>query len=665
MLKSMIAPIYAWCLALIFVIWSISFKAQSSDSFVLNPTELDVIVAFDGTRSRNGTVSRESEWEAGVRFGQTGYLLDPKIAWFLVDIEPIIRRSDFDSEITRQETEGELLNYLFQVNLLRGTPGPFGLDLSTQRSDNFNTGSLGNRFDTVTDTNKVSLRWKNPAFPTSLTYQQSTLDEEFRSSLSSTATERDEILESWILKGRSSKLNVHLEHTELDDRIAQRDQDYELDRAIVSHNFLWGLNSKLHSNINFYDREGFNANERFTLDENIRIQHLENLYSHTSYNYQSTKQTIESKEQGLNFGLHHRLHKNLNSNVFVNLNKREADNSDEDKWHIGAGTQYNKSNLYGANVGAGVRASYQETDRISKLGLFDVVDESQVVPLNGIVVLDLRFIFTASIVVTDTTGTIVYNDGSDYTIAGIAGDFTQLQIVPGGRIDTGETILISYQAEQLPSQKFSTTFTNYNLSLDFDWFRLTHSDSKSDDSFISGANESFLQDTRNTFTEIDFHFNPAGIDTHIGAERRFTMTGDLESTQYSFRQQFSWTTAKSRKSRGIIWNINAIQSYTEQDQIDTDLYRIDFSANWRPTPNLTVRPSISLWKRTDEGSVVAGVRREDEFATAGIWVRYRYRKVDLDFSYHHDERSVTHLQDIDDTELTEDRVMLTLKRRIM
>ncbi|MCU7845913.1 MAG: hypothetical protein KZQ93_18930 [Candidatus Thiodiazotropha sp. (ex Monitilora ramsayi)] len=666
MQKIMISPVHIWSFCLLIIVFAIDSNAQLSDDIVFYPTELDVLVNFDGTNRRNSNDSRETEWEAGLRIGQAGYVLDPKIAWFLIDVEPVYTWSEFDSDQLNQENDGELLNYLFQTNLLRGTPGPFGFDLTSQRTSNLNTGSLGSRFDTVVETNSASINWKNNAFPTSLKYEERTFDEEFRSSLNSAITERDEFLKSWILKGRSSKLNVHFQHDTLDDRIVTRDQDYELDKGLISHSLKWGRNSQLFSLVDYNDRTGFNANERLTIKETARIQHLDNIYSRTSYHYQNVTTAIESEEHGGSFELNHRLHRNLDTTVFVNSSSLESDNADEDKWRAGLKTQYHKNNLFGANIWAGIGASYRETDRDSKLGLVDIIDESHVVSLSGIVTLNQRFIVTSTIIVTDSTGTIVYDEGVDYIVVSAAGDRTQLNIIPGGRIDTGDTILVSYSAEQLPTQEFSTTHTHYNLTIDYNWFRLTHTDSKSDDKLISGASESFLQDTRNTHSDIEFKSKLGRIDALFGAERRFTLYGGFESTVYTLRQNFSWKSSGNGGSRnGILWNLSATQSTTEQETQDTDLYRIDLSANWKPGPNLTIRPILSAWKRTDEGVNVTGGRRDDEFFTVGLWARWRYRQVDLDLNYHHDERTVERPITNGTTETIDDRLMFTLRRRIM
>lgn len=94
-------PVYSWLLFILIMLWTGSLNAQFGENIVLYPTELDAIVKFDGTNRRNGTDSRETEWEAGFRVGQIGYVLDPEIAWFLIDIEPVYTWSEFDSSVTR------------------------------------------------------------------------------------------------------------------------------------------------------------------------------------------------------------------------------------------------------------------------------------------------------------------------------------------------------------------------------------------------------------------------------------------------------------------------------------------------------------------------------------------------------------------------------------
>jgi len=662
--RVMKCPGFSWLFFATITLWTTNSNALSWDEVTLYPTEFEALVDFDGTNRRKSGSSRETEWRAGVRIEQNGYVLDPGIALFHLDIEPMYTWGDFESSDTSRDNTGELLNYLLQLNLFRETPGPVGFDLSAQRNTNFNTGSLGSRIDNVIDTKRATANWKNLAFPTSLTYEERSLEEEFRSSLNSAVSERDETLKRWIIKGRSSKLDLRLEHKSLDD-LTNRDQDYEIDEANFSHHLPWGNNSHLRSRFDYYDRTGFNANKRLTFDEFARIQHTPNLYSRTSYHYHSIKQNIKNIEHRGIFELNHQLYTNLNTKAYTNITSRNSDIIDEDKWLIGLDGKYNKQDLFGAIVTAGLGGSYQETDRVSNQGVVEVVDESHVVPLTGSVILNQRFILTSTIIVTDETGTLVYTEGSDYTVFPLAGDLTQLQAIPGGRIDTGDTLLVSYQAQPLPSQMFSTIRTNYNLGIDLGWMRFSHSDNISDDKLMSGAGESFLNDTRNTITDIEFRAELASIDTLVGAARRFTLAGGFESTTYTSRQVLSWTTGSNSSSRGIQWNLNATQSFTEQESLDTDLYRIELSANWRPYARLSIHPILGAWKRYDTGDAISGGRRDDEFITAGVRGNWRYRELDLSFNYHHDQRTTSSYAQPagSTTESIEDRLMFTLRRR--
>jgi hypothetical protein len=121
---------------------------------------------------------------------------------------------------------------------------------------------------------------------------------------------------------------------------------------------------------------------------------------------------------------------------------------------MGLESHYNKRDLFGLGFNAGLGLSYQETDRVSSLGLTEVVDESHIVRLGGAIILNRRFVIIPTIIVTDVDSLLVYVEGLDYIVFPVAGDLTQVQILPGGRIENGATILVSYKAQALPSMKF-------------------------------------------------------------------------------------------------------------------------------------------------------------------------------------------------------------------
>jgi len=648
-------PGHIWIVVTLITLVVMSGSVRAWDWIGFYPLDAEAIVRYYGTdrRSDNGEFFQDIEWRAGVHLTQKGYILDPGIAQFLLDIEPVYIGGRIKSNTAKDDRNGNFLSYLIQLNLLRGTPGPFSFDLSAMRSSNLNTLALGSRFENEIELNSVSGQWRNSAFPMQFIYSQRSLKQEFTSSESSIISERDELLKTFTIKGRSSKMDLLLERQSMDDRVITRNQDYELDRATLNHKFMWGRNSQLRSRWFYFNRTGFNFNKRLTIVETADIQHTDTIFSRSIYSFNSVAQTLETNEHTLESTLTHQLYSNLTTSARVFGSSLTSNNLDQTRWRTELEGQYQKQKLFfGANVYAGLAVSYQETDRNSSFGLAEVIDEAHVVTLGGMIILNRRFIVSATILVTSADGTLVFTEGADYIVFDVTDDLTQLQVVPGGRISTGDTILVSYKLQVLPSQEFSTTFTRIRLGFNLGWMNFSHYSRISDDKLLSGAGESFLNDYRNIATNLEFRWRMADIDAVVGAERRYNKTVNFESTTYTFRQFFSWDGFGD-----TLWNLNMVESFGETNLITTDLYTLELSANWQPVMNLRIRPTLGAWKRLDNGLSIPGGERNDTFITAGFSMRWQYRKVSLDLAYHYNRRTTN-------ARLTNENILLfNLRRR--
>jgi hypothetical protein len=632
-----------------------SGSAQAWDWITFHPLEAEAVVRFFGTdrRSGDGDTFRDTEWRAGVRLGQKGYILDPGIAWFMLDFEPVYIGGQIKSNTSKDDRNGHFLSYALQLDLLRGTPGPFGFNLSASQNSNVNSLTLGSRSENKIRLYSASANWRNTAFPMQFSYRERLFKQEFSSGQRGIISERDELLKTLTAKGRSSKMDLLLEHQSMDDRIITRNNDYDLDRVIFNHRYPWGSNSRLLSRMNYFDRTGFNGNRRLSIVETAFIQHTENVFSRSIYSFNSVKRFVKTDEHTLESELSHQLYNNLFTSARLFGSSLNSDNLDETRWRTELRGDYNKQDLlFGGAVNAGLTVSYQETDRDSSFGLVEVIDEPHVVTLGGMIILNQRFIISATTIVTNSDGTLVYTEGIDYLVFALPEDLTQLQVIPGGRISIDETILVSYKAQALPSQKFSTTFTKFNLGFNLGWMSFYHYGYNSDDKLLSGAGESFLTDYRDKITTIDFRWRMANVDAVIGAERRFNQAGSYKSETYTLRQFFSWI-----GWRDTLWNLNIIESFSKTDIQKIDLYSLELSANWQPLMNLQIRPVLGAWKRIDEGINIINGRRDDSFITAGFTMRWVYRKVTFDLAYNHNLRRT------DDRETNEDRLMFNLIRR--
>jgi hypothetical protein len=414
----------------------------------------------------------------------------------------------------------------------------------------------------------------------------------------------------------------------------------------------------LNSRFNYYDRRGFNFNRRITLEERANIQHTENVSSDTRYSFSSIDRNYETIVNNGSFALSHLLYSNLVTTANVWAMSQNSDPQDTTRWRGGISTNYSKV-MFGVGVSAGLGYSYQVTDRDSREDLIEIIDESHLVPLDGAVILQRRFVVTSTIIVTNADGSLVYTDGIDYTILNISSDLTQVQIIPGGQIETGDTILVSYQAIALPSMKFSTTNTNYRLGLNLGWVTFSHTYTDMDEDLISGQGESFLNPRRDVRTSLEFRWKWSDVDVSVSANRDYNVINYFEATNYTFRQNLDWSAYGNTS-----WNISAVQSFTETSTLDTDLYSLELAVDWRPLYSLSIRPSVSFWQRNDEGEALSTGKRDDQFVTAGFWLSWRYRKVTFNMTYFHNQRVIdNYRENSNESKTNEDRLVLNLTRR--
>ena len=68
---------------------------------------------------------------------------------------------------------------------------------------------------------------------------------------------------------------------------------------------------------------------------------------------------------------------------------------------------------------------------------------------------------------------------------------------------------------------------------------------------------------------------------------------------YTYRQNFRWAAFGTTH-----WDLNVVQSFTESTTLKTDLYSLDLSVDWQPRPNLSIRPRLGAWQRTDAGEAI-------------------------------------------------------------
>lgn len=641
------------CVFSLMVLAAAAADARAQDETIhLDPLEWEATVDFDGAwRRSESQKTRDLDVETRLRFKQSGFSLDPRIARFAIEVEPRISHGDLSGTDQDETRDGVGVNYNATANIFSGTPDPFGYDLLAARSSDTTEGSLGSRTDFTLETYSVGTNWKSRVFPSTLSLTQRSLQQKFESGLTDVTSERDDVLRTLSYRGRSSKLDLFLERDWLDD-LTDRNSDYTSNRFRAGHRFPWGRGSQLNSRADYLDRNGFNPFERFTLDETVDIEHAANLRSTTGYRFTSLTQTTTTTENAGSFSLTHDLYDSLSTTGHTSASVSDGETLDELSYEGGLDLSYRKKIFWGGQFTASAGAAYRITDRVSAGGFDNVVDESHVVPVTGIVILDRRFVTLSSILVTDATGIVILTEGADYTLSSAGGDLIELFILPGGLASPGDTILVSYAFGVLPSAKFSTVPYQYSAAVDFGWIMVFHQQSASEESLISGAGESSLTDRENSTTGLQLRWDGETARATLSAQKRFDKTGGFETDSLDFGQTFAYDF-----SPGTAVTLSLSEIFTESTNRNTDLYTADASLRWRPRSNLFVRPHVGYWMRSDSGTVAGGGSTDESYFVGGLDVQWFWRLLSVSARYEHNRRET------DLSASSEDRIMITVTRR--
>jgi hypothetical protein len=625
----------------------------------LDPLRGEVFFEFDGYW-RDGTTSdsgrQDLEFTQGFTLQQTGYVIHPRIANLSLDVTPQFSQEDVQLEGQEDDfVTANALSYNGRLSLLQGPEWPVGLVAAGGQSSSDSDGDLGSRNELDVDYLDVALNWQQRIFPTSLNYRQRRVDRTFRAlGQSGTRRTQDDFLQTLQLTGNSRKMNVLLQRDWYDDK-TPADNDYTYDLARLSHEFNWGKGSELSSRFEYVDRDNFNDTTSLTVDESLRLKHRPNLSSTTSYRYRLTQQETTDIEQHIGtFGLSHLLYRNLNSSLNLRGSTTETDFSTLDQYGGNLQSGYSKKIPWEGTLRLTGGGGYGIDDIDSQDGLLQVFDEPHFVEAITLsFLLDERFVDTSTIIVKDSAapGAIQFVEGTDYTVSSASNDLTEIFVLSTGAIPVGSTVFVDYQFQSLPTIKYSTTSYNYGVELDFGWIALFRRFFRSDQDRISGANQEFLLDRKDSLTGTELRWIRPRTRATLRAEYRTNDSGDFNSESLIFNQSVFHSLSPQTDL-----NFNSSQGYTDGDGTDSAIYAANLSLGWRPLSGLYVSPRLGAWWRQDDTATTDGTR-DERFYTAGLDLRWNFRRIAVDLRYEHNRREGDEVVTTD-----EDRVFLRLRR---
>ena len=606
------------------------------------PVSGEISLGADGhwTDLDTGTSNQSIRYQESLSLRLGGYSIDPRIFTFNVNLDPALTQETADSGAGNIRTDSTYLNYGARFSLLHGVAAfPFSLGADFSANTVETEGSLGNRSDITTESRGATLTWKFKPFPSSLSYREQSLEETFVSAFGQPPTERDQFQRALTYRGKSRGMELYLEGLEFDDRTAL-DNDYESQQARLNNDFRWGKKSSLSSRLEYFNREGFNTEERVSVDESLRLQHTQSVSTSYGYTYESLNRTTDTETHRGNFGLNHRLYTNLDTSLRLGGSTTQSDEYQQNSYNANLDFNYRKQIRPGLRFLANLGSGYNVTDQTG--GQIDFT-ESPIVPATGIVVLAQRYILWPTIIVT-APGCSPCLEGPHYLVADAGGDFTQIEIPVGSPINIGDTITVDY-AYQPPTVELYGIPYRAGIRLEYAGFAFYHNTTGENQTYVSGPDPTATSDSRTDRTGVSWTRTWGRSSASAGAERVYTQTADRATTEYLLNQSLNYALA-----RNAMLNASLSETFL-RDGTDVDAYNGALSLRWIPAPGLSVTPRLSAFHRTaDPGGT-------NSFVKAGVDVSWNWRRLAVDMRYDHTQNDNNGETRIDD------RVFVKLTRK--
>ena len=234
---------------------------------------------------------------------------------------------------------------------------------------------------------------------------------------------------------------------------------FDRKRNYVFNSILTGIN-----------QTGYDEFKRLNSYQRIFLKLPENLNFNGSYNFYSLDRFVYKLNQHrVNSKLSHKLYESLFSNIFFDYSKADHTLFDETNYSEGIDLLYKKKIPTGLLT---ISYRYERLRQIKSGSPVDVINEEYKLTDGQIILLAKPYINRSSVLVTDETGTIIYQENFDYILIE-RDNFLEIQRMPGGQIANNASVYVDYTATQSATYQYDSNNHLLFLSVQFlKWFEI-------------------------------------------------------------------------------------------------------------------------------------------------------------------------------------------------
>ncbi len=570
-----------------------------------------------------------------------GSVVHPKIASFDAILRPVQAQTTWDIVPSSPSGGISRLDGRAGLTLLGGAP--ISLRLNGLSARETNRGRFGTRTETRLTEWGSSARYRNPYLPAELDYRDALRDILSRTAEGPGYRENDRT-RTLRFTARNRKTGLYVERLWFDDRIGAR--DFASVTGNFDHLYRWGKGSRLRSAFQYLDRTGFAPRRTIFWRQWAHLQHTWTVSS--DYEYGIARQEAGGDFTRTRFG---RLVATYQPQPELELHASLYGESQrfrigrQSYYRLGPRIGYARQLARGVHLTTSLMVGYEWHDqKPTAEGTVAVVGERHVIPPSERFTLGQPFADASSVVITSPDGTILYELGLDYRFLS-TDPFIEVVVLPGGRLQAGDTVSVDYVREVLPGGSGNALTGDLRLDLRVSSARLYHYRSLQD--ALGDADVARLARLRNyddMTTGIAVSVPLAVGSLNVSGEHRRRSARTFDFTTYMLRGGFGATLL-----RGLRGTLEASAIFQRGGSVQVDMATAKMGAEWAPLAPLRLRSYLSLWSWTEDG-------RRERFLGGGLGGEYLIGLVSVGLRY-------DRLSWVDGLDRTEDRLFLRFSRK--
>jgi hypothetical protein len=556
------------------------------------------------------------EWaEARVR----GSILDPRFLSLRLRIRPEWQQSSWGGETDVPDQTAVRLGWNGSLSLLEDRP--VSLTVTTLRSNATTRSALGAETGVSRSEITGSLRARLRYLPMRLSFRRYTQDHDVRGG--------PQPVRQWFtssrmrLTAKNAKTQLSLERHWYDDRLQQLN-DFAETHGQFHHFFRWGKGSRIESDVDYLDRSGSYRYRNFSWWERVHLQHTRTVHSEYEFRMGSIRSGLGSSSfRWLATAVSFPATSALRARIEGSSHRTRFDIGHESILRAGPRLELVTGLPLRSRLSVGTSLVYERaTQQPGGDGWVAVAGERHVVDVQGTFLLDRAAVDLTSVRVLRPDRTLVYQSALDYQLVE-SGPFVEVLVLPTGRIQVGDTLLVDYRHQLVPRASKEQLVATLDVHISAGPF-LAYSHSRltgrlgADEPPLSpvptGNAVASLRDLDEFAVGLRFRGRTPVGRADAGIERSIRRAETFRIETLELRASWSFNLGSD-----VLGSVQGAASRTEGTDGPSRTLSANSSVVWWVNRSLSLRATIGSWRRRVEDS-------DASFLGAGLAAEWRRGK---------------------------------------